>query len=129
MAAGAVASPPAAPPAAPVSVARQWTLVLLDTGVSHILPDKEDIRIGRFDSVTNTKPDVDLAEADTFKTTSRRHAKLVRQSGRVFVCEEVATANGTYVNGKRITTGVNVGLSDGDWLQFGGVKAIVKATG
>ena len=70
---------------------------------------------------------MDLSEADTHKTTSRRHAKLVRHEGRVYVCEENATANGTYVNGKRIGTGVNVAVNDGDALQFGGVKAILKA--
>jgi len=118
---------PAAPPSAPAAPAG-WTLVLLDTGASVPLPDKADIRIGRFDSVTGTRPDVDLTEADTQKTTSRRHAKLVREGGLVFVCEEIGTANGTFVNGKRIGTGVNVPVNDGDSLQFGGVKATLKAT-
>ncbi len=123
----AAAPAPAAPPPAPAAPAG-WTLVLLDTGASVPLPDKADIRIGRFDSVTGTRPDVDLTEADTQKTTSRRHAKLVREGGLVFVCEEIGTANGTFVNGKRIGTGVNVPVNDGDSLQFGGVKATLKAT-
>ena len=127
MPAGAVPAAPDAPPAAPIQVAAAWTLVLLDTGATFRLPDKQDIRIGRFDSVTKTAPDVDLTEADSYKTTSRRHAKLVRHEGRVWVCEEIGTANGTYVNGKRIGTGVNTPVQDGDWLQFGGVKAILRA--
>lgn len=101
--------------------------VVLDSGASFEVPDKPDIRIGRFDSVTNVKPDIDLSEADTGKTTSRRHAKLVREDGRLFVCEEIGTANGTFVNGVRIGTGVNVPLNEGDELRFGGVNAVLKS--
>jgi hypothetical protein len=111
------------PNAAPKPV--RWAVVL-ESGASFELPDKPDIRIGRFDSVTNVKPDIDLTDADTSKTTSRRHAKLVREDGRLFVCEEIGTANGTFVNGVRVGTGVNVPVNEGDELRFGGVKAVVK---
>jgi hypothetical protein len=116
---------PEQPPAPEPPTARFF--VVLESGASIEVPDKPDIRIGRFDSVTNVKPDIDLSEADTKKTTSRRHAKLVREDGRLFVCEEIGTANGTFVNGVRIGTGVNVPVNEGDELRFGGVKAVLKA--
>lgn len=118
---------PGMAPASP-ALPGTWKLVMLDTGANFTLPEKPEIRIGRFDQVTGIHPDIDLAEADSYKTTSRRHAKLVREGDRIFVCEEIGTANGTYVNGKRIGTGVNVPVADGDWIQFGGVKTILRGS-
>lgn len=92
-----------------------------------MLPEGADIRVGRFDSVTGTSPEIDLTEADVYKTTSRRHAKFVNDGGRLIVKEEIGTANGTFVNGKRIATGTEVELNEGDWIQFGGVKTFLKA--
>lgn len=117
-------SPFAAPAAA--AEAKGWKLVFFETGAIVPLPDQTDVRVGRYDSVTGARPDVDLTEIDTHKTTSRRHAKIVREEDRVFVMEEIGTANGTYVNGTRIGSGVTVEVKEGDWLQFGGVKTILK---
>ena len=104
-----------------------WRLVLFDTGAVIELPDIPDIRVGRFDTVSGVSPEVDLTEADVYKTTSRRHAKFVRASGRLFVREEIGTANGTFVNGTKIGSGAEIELNVGDWIQFGGVKTILKA--
>ena len=112
----------------PASVeAKGWKLFAFESGVIVVLQDRPEIRIGRFDSVTGTRPDVDLTDLDTHRTTSRRHARIVREEGRVFVSEEIGTANGTFVNGNRIGAGVRVEVKDGDWLQFGDVKTIFKA--
>jgi pSer/pThr/pTyr-binding forkhead associated (FHA) protein len=100
--------------------------VLFESGTDLPLPNKSDIRVGRFDSVTNTSPDIDLTEVDSHKTTSRRHAKLMVEDGRVYVFEEIGTSNGTFVNGLRVSTGVKVEVKDGDWVQFGGVKTILR---
>ena len=107
--------------------AKGWKLFAFESGVIVVLQDRPEIRIGRFDSVTGTRPDVDLTDLDTHRTTSRRHARIVREEGRVFVSEEIGTANGTFVNGNRIGAGVRVEVKDGDWLQFGDVKTIFKA--
>lgn len=103
-------------------------LVLFDTGATLPLPDQRDIRVGRADSVTGMRPEVDLSEIDAYKTTSRKHAKLVREDGRFFVMEEIGTANGTFVNGHRVSTGAPVEVKDGDWIQFGGVKTILRTS-
>ncbi|MDL2717503.1 MAG: cyclic nucleotide-binding domain-containing protein [Acidobacteriota bacterium] len=90
------------------------------------LPDKDDVGLGRFDSVSGLAPDIELGPFDTKKLTSRRHARLVRENGETFVLEEIGTANGTFVNGTRIVTGVKTRVVDGDTLRFGGVDLVYK---
>lgn len=119
--------PVAAEPAKAPAPVGSGTLFAFDSGVQFFLPEKQDIKVGRFDSVTGIHPDIDLGEIDTYKTTSRRHASILREGEKLFVYEEIGTSNGTYVNGKRIRTGAKSALKNGDWVQFGGVKMIFRA--
>ncbi len=80
--------------------------------------------VGRFDPATGLHPDIDLKPLDTQRSTSRRHAVIVERGGEFLVREEVGSANGTFVNGKRLEPGVDVGLHDGDRVQFGLVKMV-----
>jgi hypothetical protein len=96
-------------------------LVEKSTGQEFALSASGDSSIGRFDSVTGLAPAVDLTTVDTTRSTSRRHAKVVRDGAKFFVYEEVGTANGTFVNGKRITTGDKVEIKEGDEIRFGSV--------
>jgi CRP-like cAMP-binding protein len=75
--------------------------------------------VGRVDPVTGIKPDVDLANLDTQRSVSRRHSKIVHESGEFRVVEEIGTMNGTFVNGMRIVTGQPVTIKDGDHTRFG----------
>src|SRR5262245_28975849 len=79
---------------------------------------KSDVLIGRFDSVTGMSPDVDLTNEDQSRNISRRHARLVIREGKYFVAEEIGTMNGTYLNGKRLPTGVLTPIHDGDELTL-----------
>lgn len=101
-------------------------LVAHPSGTEFPLPPHSDIKLGRFDSVTGIRPDIDLTAVDTNKLTSRRHAKILRQDGKVFLFEEIGTPNGTFVNGERIRTGVRVELKDGDEILFADVKTIYR---
>jgi pSer/pThr/pTyr-binding forkhead associated (FHA) protein len=92
-----------------------------------ILSDRPETHVGRRDSVTGKRPDIDLTDVDPQKTTSRRHARILRSGDRIFVFEEIATTNGTFVNGNRIGNGIRVEVKDADWIQFGEVKTILKA--
>jgi len=118
----AAARPGPPPPAAPAS----GRLVAKPSGTEVPLPAGPEIRFGRFDSVTGMHPDVDLAPFDTKRMTSRRHAKILREEGRLFVFEEIGTANGTFVNGKRIATGTKVEIRDGDEVRFGGATFVLR---
>lgn len=120
---GKPASKTSAPAAAARAQAKARTLV--PPGASPIaVPDKDDVTLGRFDSVSGLAPDIELGPLDTKHLTSRRHARLVRENGETFVLEEIGTANGTFVNGTRIVTGVRTRVVDGDTLRFGGVDLV-----
>ena len=77
---------------------------------------KSDALIGRFDSVTGMRPEVDLTNEDQSRNISRRHARLVIKDGKPFVAEEIGTMNGTFLNGKKLANGVLTPIHDGDEL-------------
>jgi CRP-like cAMP-binding protein len=77
-----------------------------------------DALIGRFDSVTGMRPEVDLTNEDQSRNISRRHARLVIKDGKPFVAEEIGTMNGTYLNGKKLANGVLTPIEDGDELTL-----------
>jgi CRP-like cAMP-binding protein len=61
---------------------------------------KEITTIGRQDPVTGITPDIDL-------------------TGTFYLAEEVGTLNGTYINGKRIPTGILTPIKSGAQVGFG----------
>jgi len=83
--------------------------------------------IGRFDPVTEMRPDVDLSEHDMKRSVSRRHARILETPEGLVVVEEVGALNGTFVNGTRLTAGQPQPLADGDRLGCGMVKLVFRA--
>lgn len=83
---------------------------------------KEITTIGRQDPVTGIVPDVDLTDEDVKRSVSRRHAKLIHSNGTFYLAEEVGTLNGTYINGKRIPTGILTPIKSGAQVGFGMLK-------
>jgi CRP-like cAMP-binding protein len=79
---------------------------------------KTEALIGRFDSVTGMRPEIDLTNEDQSRNISRRHARLVIKDGKPFVAEEIGTMNGTFLNGKKLLTGVLTPIQDGDELTL-----------
>ncbi|MBZ5587398.1 MAG: cyclic nucleotide-binding domain-containing protein [Acidobacteriia bacterium] len=98
------------------------------TGTDFLFGEATEIFVGRFDATTGFQPEIDLREVDTDRSTSRRHARVVRRDNRYFLREEIGTANGTFVAGERIATGVDVELSDGDEVKFGRVRMVFHTT-
>ena len=86
----------------------------------------DDVVVGRFDPVTATSPEVDLTAEDPMRSVSRRHAKLINSGGKFYISEEVGTLNGTFVNGKRIPTGILTAIEDGNNVDFAMVKLKFK---
>lgn len=80
---------------------------------------KEISLIGRKDPVTGITPDVDLTEEDVKRSVSRRHAKLIFSNGQFYLAEEVGTLNGTFINAKRLPTGILTPLKSGSVVGFG----------
>jgi pSer/pThr/pTyr-binding forkhead associated (FHA) protein len=58
-------------------------------------------------------------------SASRKHAS-VEQTASGWMLKDLASVNGTYVNGKRVTETL---LSNGDSLRFGEVKAVFEISG
>ena len=74
-------------------------------GFEYHLSDGVETLVGRRDPVTGINPGIDLTDSDTQRSTSRRHAKLIRDGRKFYVCEEIGTMNGTFVNGERVSGG------------------------
>jgi CRP-like cAMP-binding protein len=85
-------------------------------------PARSEFLIGRPDPVSGATPDIDLGSFDGNRTLSRRHARILRDGGHYFVREDVATTNGTHINGERLGSGVNVPIKPGDKLYFGSIE-------
>ncbi len=79
----------------------------------------EEAYIGRWDADGGIFPDVDLDADDPEAKISRRHARIVRQSGQYYV-EDLGSTNGTFINrGRRLLPGDRHALNDGDELIIG----------
>lgn len=85
-----------------------------------------EVLIGRFDPVTELKPDVDLSEYDLKRSVSRRHARILRGEDGFALVEEIGALNGTFVNGTKLTTGQPHAIEDGDRLGLGMVKLVFR---
>jgi CRP-like cAMP-binding protein len=84
----------------------------------------EETLIGRFDPVTELRPDVDLTQVDLKRSVSRRHARLFRADDGWFLTEEVGALNGTFVNSEKLVTGRAHPVHDGDRIGVGMVKMV-----
>lgn len=83
-----------------------------------------ELSLERSSLVLGRNPDCDVVLASP--SVSRRHASLVRRAGVIRV-EDLGSANGTFVNGSRISAPTV--LSTGDLVSIGGHHLRVAATG
>ncbi len=111
------------------AIASSQRLVHTPSGTEIEIPERDEVKIGRHDSVTGTDPDIDLAEFDSEHSLSRAHAQMYRRDGKIFVADDVGSANGTYVNGKRVKKGSPVELKEGDEIRFGLVETRFHTAG
>ncbi len=107
------------------AAARAW-LVHEPSGQKFFLVPGDHTCIGRYDAVTGIRPDIDLMSVADERTISRRHAKIIHRAGRFLLCEEAA-ANGTFLNHRRIRTGEEVEIRDGDEISFGMLVTVFQA--
>ena len=86
--------------------------------------DDQDTLVGRYDPVTQQKPDIDLTDLDLRRTVSRQHARILKGDDGYTLVEEVGALNGTSINGKQLTAGQVHPIHDGDRLEFGSVAIV-----
>jgi len=94
-------------------------LVHTPSGMEFNLSNGPETTIGRKDPVTGIYPDIDLTPVDTQRSVSRRHAKIYRRGSKYFFGEEIGTMNSTFLNGKRLDTGIPAEIRTGDELRCG----------
>lgn len=121
-----VGAAPVAVAAPAVAQAVRWveTANLVPTGVVLTLPDtawEGTLHLGRQDLAGGTVVDCDLgACGGREKGVSRRHATLRYEAGVIRV-QDWASAQGTYVNKRRLQDGEAAVLADGDEVRLAGM--------
>jgi hypothetical protein len=114
----------AGPQAAPAASGAR--LILISTGAEMVLPDQEEITVGREDPSSGIFPDVDLTpHGGEDGGVSRRHARLLHVGGDYFV-EDLQSTNFTKLDGQRLPAHVRERLEDGARLDFGRVAMIFR---
>jgi CRP-like cAMP-binding protein len=97
-----------------------------ESGTEFPLAAGDVTAVGRTDAATGFEPDVELTSVDPQRSTSRRHAKIIRRGDRHFLREEIGTANGTHVAGVRVEAGAEVELENGVEVRFGLVTMVFR---
>jgi hypothetical protein len=116
-----------APAPAPAPGGGRPRLVHVGSTTEFALPFDHEVGVGRLDPVTQLSPEIDLTSLDPQRSLSRRHARIVFRGDRFFLREEIGTANGTFVEGERLATGVERELAPGARIRFGRVDFVFQA--
>lgn len=82
--------------------------------------------LGRADPMSAFRPDLDFAPYGAMRHgVSRRHA-LVRPGDRTLYLIDQNSTNGTWVNGQRLLSGRDFPLSDGDSIELGALRMVLR---
>ena len=103
--------------------ADSWgSLHLMDNGQILPLSTRDEYTLGRVSEGQPVMPDVDLTPYNAYANgVSRLHA-LIRRDGKRVILMDLGSANGSYVNGKRLTPNMERLLSHGDVVMLGKLK-------
>jgi hypothetical protein len=98
------------------------SLHLLDTGQVLPLSTRNEFTMGRVSEGQPIMPDIDLSPYQAYAAgVSRLHAVIKRDGTRIIFID-LGSANGTYINGKRLIPNVEQVLSHGDIVALGKLK-------
>ncbi len=116
--------------AVPPAMLKNWvTLHLLDTGQVLPLAERNEFTIGRISEGQPIMPDIDLSPYQAYASgVSRLHAVIKREASHVFLMD-LDSANGTFINGKRLNPNVEHTLKNGDVVALGKLKIQVLLKG
>jgi len=97
-------------------------LHMLDTGQVMPLSGRREFTLGRTSEGQPIMPDIDLSPYQAFSSgVSRMHA-ILKSDGRQAFVMDLGSANGTYVNGRRLAANAEEPLKHGDVLSLGKLK-------
>jgi hypothetical protein len=98
------------------------SLHLIESGEILPISERADFTLGRVSENQPIMPDVDLSSFKAYDNgVSRLHAVIRRNDGGVMVMD-LGSANGTYINGVRITPNIEQPLHHGDVMALGKLK-------
>jgi hypothetical protein len=98
------------------------SLHLMDSGQILPLSTRNEYTLGRISEGQPIMPDIDLSPYNAYASgVSRLHA-LIRRDGKRVILMDLGSANGSFVNGKRLTPNVERLLSHGDVVVLGKLK-------
>ena len=98
------------------------SLHLLDTGQVLPLSVRNEFTMGRISEGQPIMPDIDLSPYQAYAAgVSRLHAVIKRNGGQIIFID-LGSANGTYINGKRLVSNVEQALNHGDIIALGKLK-------
>lgn len=104
---------------APVPVAPALFLVVLNSGRRIALERGDELLVGRKDNQRGIYPDVDLGLDGGYDAgVSRRHA-IIGAAGEGYTILDLGSANGTFLNGRRLQPEIPMPVRHGDELKFG----------
>jgi len=89
------------------------------------VPPLEQVILGRADSRSGVRPDIDLSfEAAQQAGVSRRHCRLIWREGH-WLLEDLMSTNYTLVNGTRLASHSPIQIEEGDEIRLGKLTLIV----
>jgi len=98
------------------------SLHLLDTGQVLPLSSRNEFTMGRISEGQPIMPDIDLSPYQAYAAgVSRLHA-VIKRDGMQVLFMDLGSANGTYINGKRLSPNVEQVLNHGDIIALGKLK-------
>lgn len=98
------------------------SLHLMDTGQVLPLSARNEFTMGRVSEGQPIMPDIDLSPYQAYAAgVSRLHAVIKRTGSRI-IFMDLGSANGTYINGKRLSPNVEQILNHGDVVALGKLK-------
>lgn len=102
---------------------RPWRIILAGRDPRHDLPPLElcgDVFVGRV--ADGIRPDLELTPYGAVEMgVSRQHA-LLRPTPSKLLIHDLGSANGTYLNAKKLTANAATEVCDGDILTFGKLR-------
>jgi pSer/pThr/pTyr-binding forkhead associated (FHA) protein len=114
-------------PASPSTPIEAITLQFIFTQQQRVIEVtlEREITIGRIDPTSTVFPTVDLSSLGTAaKSVSRHHARIIKRNSEI-VLEDLASVNGTFINGKKLAPFLPVKLDNGDVLQLGKISMAI----
>ena len=98
------------------------SLHLLDTGQMLPLSARNEFTMGRISEGQPIMPDIDFSPYQAYAAGVSRLHGVIKRDGPRIVFIDLGSANGSYVNGKRLASNVEQVINHGDIVALGKLK-------